>query len=320
MSSRLAIGAGLSLLPAIACAAQLLVLNKGEATLSFIDPESGKTQTTIATGQGPHEIELSSDGAIAFVTNYGAQTDGNTISVIDVAERKELRRIDLGELRRPHGLTTAGGQLYFTAERARKIGRLDPRGERVDWTFATDQDGTHMVLASRDGNVLYATNIQSNSVSVIERDANDEWVQTLVSVGAGPEGLDLSPDGRELWVAHSRDGGISIIDVATKKVVQTFDVGTRRSNRLKFSRDGKTVLVSDLGAGALVAIDPGSRTVRARKDLGRAPTGILIAPSGNRAYVALSGENRIAVVDIGSLEVVSSITTGPGPDGMAWVP
>jgi YVTN family beta-propeller protein len=321
MSFRTVIAAGLlGLVPALACAAQLLVLNKGEATLSFIDTESGKTVETIATGQGPHEIELSSDGKTAFVTNYGAQTDGNTISVIDLVARKELRRIDLGELKRPHGMTIADGRLYFTAERAKKIGRLDAKGERVDWTFATDQDVTHMVLAAPSGDVLYTTNIQSNTVSAIERNANGEWKQTLIHVGAGPEGLDLSPDGKQLWVAHSRDGGISIIDTATKKVVDTIDAETRRSNRLKFSRDGKTVLVSDLGAGSLVAIDAVSRKVRARTNLGRAPTGVLIHPSDNRAYVALSGENRIAVVDIASLEVLESIATGAGPDGMAWVP
>jgi YVTN family beta-propeller protein len=310
----------LGLLPQLALAAQLLVLNKSEATLSFIDTDSGKTLATIETGQGPHEIELASDGKTAFVANYGAQTDGNTISVVDVRARKELRRIDLGELKRPHGMTIAGGQLYFTAEGAQKIGRLDTNAERVDWMFATEQDGVHMVLAGSSGNVLYTTNIQSNTVSVIERNADGDWAQTLIAVGEGPEGLDLSPDGRELWVAHSRDGGVSIIDVATRNVVETIDAGTRRSNRLKFSRDGKTVLISDLGAGGLVAVDTSSRTVRARTNLGRAPTGILIPPTGNRAYVALSGENRIAVIDVASLEVVESIVTGAGPDGMAWVP
>jgi WD40 repeat protein len=56
----------------------------------------------------------------------------------------------------------------------------------------------------------------------------------------------ISPDGREVWIAHSQDGGISIIDVDSKKVVKTLSISTKRSNRLKFTPDGKWVLVSDM--------------------------------------------------------------------------
>lgn len=303
-----------------ATAAQLLVLNKADATLAFIEPTSGKVAATIPTGEGPHEIELSSDGKLAFVSNYGARDDGNTISVIDVSARKELRRIDLGALARPHGLTIAGQQLYFTSERAKKLGRLDATAQRVDWTFTTDQEGTHMVLAAKDGKALYATNIQAATVGIIERGANDRWTQTLVTVGAGPEGLDLSPDGRELWIGQSRDGGISIIDTATKQVAYKFDAKTKRSNRVKFTPDGRWVLVSDLGAGELVVFDARTRTERARLAMGRAPTGILIPPQGPHALVAVSGENRIAVVDLKSFTIAKTIATGGSPDGMAWVP
>ncbi len=302
----------------IASAAQLLVLNKADATLAFVDPSSGDVTTTIPTGEGPHEIELSSDGKLAFVTNYGARTDGNSISVIDVAARKELRRIDLGDLKRPHGLTILDGRLFFTSERSRKVGRLDAASQKVDWTFATDQDGTHMVLAARQGGALYATNIQSGTVSILERTGNEHWTQTLVKVGAGPEGLDLSPDGRELWIAQSRDGGISIIDTATKRVSYNFDAKTKRSNRLKFTTDGRWVLVSDLGAGELLVFDARTRSEHARIPMGQAPTGILIPAKSPHAYVAVSGENQIAVVDLKSFKIVKTIATGGSPDGMAW--
>ena len=309
-------------LPALSLAAQLLVLNKSDATLSFIDPTSGKTAGTVATGEGPHEVELSADHRLAYVSNYGASASnpGNTLSIIDVAARKEVKRFDLGELRRPHGLTFSQGHLYFTSEASQKIGRYDPVAQRVDGTFKTDQEGTHMVLASGDGSKLFATNMGSKSISIIEVGAKGEGKQTLVEVGEGPEALDLSPDGRTLWTAHSRDGGISVIDITSGKVLHRFDAKTKRSNRLKFTKDGSLVLVSDLGAGELLVIDPKTRTERTRLKLGNSPTGILIAPDGQHAYVALSGENRIAVVDLKSLSVEKTIATGNQPDGMAWVP
>ena len=297
----------------------LLVLNKEDAVLAIFDPATRREQAKVATGEGPHEVEVSSDGRLAFVSNYGAQTPGNTLCVIDLATRKEIHRVDLGDMRRPHGVAVSGGYLYFTAEAAKVIGRYDPKTDKVDWKFATGQEGTHMVAVARDGAKFFTTNMGSNNVSIIERGADGVWSQTLVGVGAGPEGLDLSPDGRELWVAHSRDGGVSVIDVAAKKVTATLDAQTKRSNRLKFTPDGKLALISDVSGGELVVIDTATRKQKTRLSLGRAPTGILIAPDASRAFVAVTGDDAVAIVDLKTLTVSGRIAAGDGPDGMAWV-
>jgi YVTN family beta-propeller protein len=306
-------------LAAAAQSATLLVLNKEDATLSIIDPATGVTAATIPTGAGPHEVEVTADGRTAVVTNYGAQTAGNSLSVIDLAARRERVRVDLGELRRPHGLAAAGQQVYFTAEDAKHIARLDAATGKVDWRFATDQERTHMVVASRDGRTLFTSNMGSSTVSIIEPGASGGARQTLVSVGKAPEGLDLTPDGRQLWTANAEGGSISVIDVGTRKLVKTFDIGTRRSNRLKFTPDGSLALVSDVGPGELVVVDVKTQTVKTRLPVGRGATGILVVPDGSRAYVAAAGERKLVVVDLKSLTVAGQVATGGGPDGMAWV-
>jgi DNA-binding beta-propeller fold protein YncE len=176
-----------------------------------------------------------------------------------------------------------------------------------------------MVLPAKDGRTLFTSNISSDTVSIIQQGGDGAWTQTIVPVGKGPEGLDLSPNGRELWSAHSRDGGVSIIDVGSRKVVQTLHVGTKRSNRIKLTPDGKFALISDLDAGELVVLDaPGRKEVK-RLALGKMPEGILIAPDGLHAYVAVNGDNHVAVVDLRSWQIVKTLATGVGPDGMAWV-
>jgi YVTN family beta-propeller protein len=299
--------------------ATLLVLNKEDATLSFIDPATGTSSATIPTGAGPHEVEVTADGRTAVVTNYGAQSAGNSLSVIDLAARKERLRVDLGDLRRPHGLAATGQQVYFTAEDAKHIGRLDTASDKVDWRFATNQERTHMIVASRDGRTLFTSNMGSHTVSIIERSADGSARQTLVNVGRGPEGLDLTPDGRQLWTSNSEDGTVSIVDVATKMLVKTFDIGTRRSNRIKFTPDGTLALVSDITAGELVVVDVKSQTVKTRLAIGRGASGILVVPDGSRAYVAAASERKLVVVDLKSLAVTGQVATGGGPDGMAWV-
>lgn len=322
-----------TLLYAVACAAvltvmlagqavpgRLLVLNKEDATFVIVDPESGAILGKVPVGQGPHELIASTDGKYAFASNYGGgPAPGHTISMIDIAAQKETRRIDVSPLSRPHGLAFAGGKLYFTAEANKKIARYDPAADKIDWQFETGQNTTHMVLPTKDLRTIFTSNISSNSVSAIEQGSGGAWTQTVIAVGQGPEGLDLSPNGREVWSAHSRDGGVSVIDVASKKVTQTIALGTKRSNRIKLTPDGKYALVSDIESGELVIVDAPARKEFKRVALGKSPEGILIAPDGTRAFVAVNGDNHVAVVDLKTWTVTRKLQTGDGPDGMAWV-
>jgi len=235
-----------TVLVAQSASGRLLVLNKDDATFVIVNPDSGAVLGKVPVGQGPHELVASTDGKYAFASNYGTgPAPGHTISMIDIAALKELRRIDVAPLSRPHGLAFLNGKLYFSAEADKKIARYDPATDKIDWQFETGQNATHMVLPTKDAKMFFTSNIASDSVSAIQQVADGSWTQIVIPVGKGPEGLDLSPNGRELWSAHSRDGGVSIIDVATKKVTATIPLGTRRSNRIKLTPDGYFELLSD---------------------------------------------------------------------------
>src|SRR5215472_1078714 len=140
----------------------LLVGNKEENSLVFVDPASGKVLGRVPTGDGPHEVAASTDGKLAFAANYGTgQNPGSTISVIDAVNMKEVRKVDVSPLRRPHGLYFADGKLYFTAEANRLIGRYDPAANKIDWLMGTGQNSTHMVIAAKDG-TIFTANIGSD--------------------------------------------------------------------------------------------------------------------------------------------------------------
>lgn len=300
--------------------ARLLVLNKEDANLAVVDPVSGNVLGRVPVGQGPHELVTSADDKVAFASNYGTgPAPGRSISMIDLTAMKELRRIDVSPLSRPHGLAFVNGKLYFTAEADKKIARYDPATDKIDWQFETGQATTHMVLPTRDARTIFTSNIGGDSVSAIQLGADGTWTQTVIPVGKGPEGIDLSPNGREVWSAHSRDGGVSIIDVASKKVVQTIDVATKRSNRIKLTPDAKFALVSDIDTGQVVVLDAPGRKVITHIPVGKSPEGILMPAAGGLAYVAVNGDNFIAVIDLKTWKMTKKISTGIGPDGMAWV-
>jgi YVTN family beta-propeller protein len=298
----------------------LLVLNKPQGKLLIVDPATKKIIGEVPTGTGPHEVAVSADGKLAFVANYGDQTPGESISVIDLEARKELRRVNLGALRRPHGIAESKGKIYFTAEANKLIARYDPAADRLDWVMGTGQDLTHMLVINKDQTRIYTSNILSDSVGVMEpMGQGGNWHYTVIPVGKRPEAIDLSPDGKEVWTAHSQDGGVSVIDTDAKKVVATIPSLTRHSNRLKFTPDGKLVLISDAESNQVLVLDAKARKLVTRIAVGEVPLGIQVAPDGQRAYVACAQSGKIAVLDLAKLAQIDAIDVGPGPDGMAWV-
>ena len=301
----------------------LLVLNKEDNALAIVDPVSLKVVATAPTGVGPHEVTVSDDGRWAFVSNYGTfgpnAAPGRTISVIDLAMQKTVNTVDLGGMLKPHGIEFAEGKVYFTAELSRAIGRYHPGTNQIDWVMGTGQNRTHMLFPTRDVGKIITTNVDSDSICIFERSKDPTgWSETVVAVGKGPEGGSLSPNEKEFWAANSGDGSVSIVDMAAKKVTQTIDVGTKHSNRLHFTPDGKLVLISDLGGGDVVIMEAGNRQIVKRINVGRNAEGILIVPDGTRAYVAASADDKVVIIDLKKLEIAGEIRTGKGPDGMAW--
>jgi YVTN family beta-propeller protein len=298
----------------------LVVLNKSGNELAIVDPATLQVVARVPTGPIPHEVAVGRDGKFAVTTNYGEKSDGTTLSVIDLDEQKEIHRVDISPLKGPHGIVaTRDGKFRFTAEGSNSIGSYNPAKNEVDWELATSQSGTHMLVEKEDGGRIFTANIASNSVTALEFDAGTKlWKTTQIPVGKGPEGIAMSPDESVVWAANSGDGTVSIIDAASKKVMGTIDLKTKRSNRVAFTPDGKLVLVSDLAAGDLVIVDAGSQKEVKRLHLGKNAEGILIVPDGSRAFVAVSGDDKVAVLDLKTLEVVTTFGTGKDPDGLAW--
>jgi YVTN family beta-propeller protein len=310
----------------------LLVLAKSDNTLAIVDPSTLKVVARVPVGPDPHEVIATADGRFAYVSNYGGGAY-HTLAVVDLVEQKALPPVDLGALRGPHGLMFVGGKVWFTAEGAKVIGSYDPATKKVDLVLGTGQNRTHMIFVSEDLKRIITSNVSSATMTIIEQSlatgrgpgpggpmghARADWDETVVPVGRGAEGFDVSADGKEIWAANAQDGTVSIVDIAAKKVTQTLDADVRGANRLKFTLDGKLVLVSTLGGPDLTIIDAATRQQTKRVKIGHGAAGILMQPDGSRAYVACSPDGYVAIVDLKSLEVTGHIDAGKEPDGLAW--
>jgi DNA-binding beta-propeller fold protein YncE len=312
----------------------LLALSKGAHTISLVDPTTLKVLSTAPVGEDPHEVVASTDGKRAYVSNYGSGQFHN-LNVIDLENSKALTDVETSGLLGPHGLQFINGKLWFTAEGAKAVARLDPATGRFDRVIGTGQDRTHMLQTSADENTVYTSNVNSGTISILtfEKSAppkdpktgraypgmmtHMEWAETVIPVGKGSEGFDISPDKKELWTAVASNGKIAVIDLDQQKVATAFDAGVEGANRLKFTPDGKRVLVSSIETGDLVILDANTHKEIKRLNLGKGCAGILITPDGKRAFVGCTADDYVAVINLDDYSIEGHINVGPRPDGLA---
>jgi YVTN family beta-propeller protein len=305
------------------------VLNKSEHTASLIDPESGKTMAKLPVGRGPHELIVSPDGRTAYVSNFGrysnpcppgdttCQNAGNTITVLDLANRKVKGTYDFGTNTGQHGSLASrdGKYVWVTSETPQSLLEIDASTGKIVNQWMTKQDRSHLVVVTPDEKKFYVSNTVSGSVSVIDRGTGTAKV---IPVGKGAEAITISPDGSEVWVGLPADNKIAVISTAKDEIVETLESGGKQPQRIRFTPDGKDVWVSHVSANTLTVIDAKSRKAVAHVSVGKRPQGIAFSPDGRRGYVALSGDNQVAVVDVGARKLIQNFEAGLDPDGIAF--
>lgn len=304
----------------------LVVANKQDATASIIEVQSGRTLALLPTGAGPHEAAVSHDGRWAVVSDYGAQTPGSTLTVIDLDSLKVSRTIDLFPHRRPHGVAFFPGDtlLAVTSEASQAVLLVDFRTGAVT-PIATNERGSHMLAMSADGGRIYTANVHAGTVTKI--DVPTRQAQT-VPVAPQTEGITLSPDGRQVWVGSNGHHTVTVLDAATLAVIDTMpapglpyrlNVGARGGHVVVSNPMANVVRVFDVATRAEVAAieiprDP-ARAVMGTS--GSMPVGGVVSPDGRTAYIALQGMDGVAVIDLETRTITKFLETGAGPDGIA---
>lgn len=314
---RLILGLLVAALSMPAIAQTLVIGNKGENSVSFVDLVTGREIARGETAEMPHEVAISPDGRRAAVVAYG----GQTIDLFDVASATLTERIDLGANRRPHGLVwLADGRLLATTEGSDTLTvvRAAPTGVGPRVTqIPTGQKGSHMVAVSPDGARAFVVNMRSASVSVIDL-ASRTKVRD-VPVGAEPEGVALSNGGRRLWISDRKGNEVHIFDAATLRQIARLPTGATPI-RVAISPDGRHAVTSNYGAGTLTFIDTETlkvaRTVRVSGNPRFQQVTILFSADGRRLYVAETGIDRIAEVDVAGGKVIGRMPAGRNGDGL----
>ena len=301
----------------------VVVANQKEHTVLVVDPEERRELAKIVVGVNGHEVMTSKDGRFAYVPIYGNSgvgrpgTDGSTIDVIDLRERKLSGTIDLGKPPRPHHAEWGpDGLLDVTGEIANAVEIIDPSARKVVGEIPTGQKESHMLVLSPDGHRAYTANVGAGSVSVL--DLKKRSLITTIPVAKSVQRISILPDGKHV-LTHDQDAPrIAVIDTATNKIADWIEVPTP-VYASEPTPDGRWLLALNR-SDTLYVIDLQSRKVERKLKISPGASEILIRPGGDIAYISGTEAGRIDVLNLHSWELEKPIELTPGVDGLAWLP
>lgn len=294
----------------------LVVVNKLADSVSFIDIGSRNIIAHRATGKGPHELAMSADGKTAVVTDY---VGGNSLSVFDVQGMTLIKRIDLSQYPRPHGIQFLANQtqVAVSSEGSDSVVIVDIKQGAVIRAITTGQAGSHMVAMPASTKTLYTSNMYDHSVSQIDIVSGQvirQWAMHKI-----PEAIAVDQAGTQLWVGSNHSGFVSLYDIASHREIAQFS-GFEFPYRIVLSQDEKLAVIPDYQADTLDVID-----VQTRKRLNKiqfaadtGPKGVIFHPAGQRLFQSAYMLDKVLVVDVETGRVLYTLPTGDGPDGIGY--
>ena len=157
-------------------AGRVLAVCKDDRSLEILDLERGQSVGSVrSSGERPHEVAASADGAIGYLPIYSdvgvgsPGTDGRAIDIIDLVRAKRLKTIDIPFASRPHlPLLGPDGMLYVSTELDSSISVFDPDTMRLVRRISTRAAQSHMFAFAPDGSTIAVANVMPGTVSVID--------------------------------------------------------------------------------------------------------------------------------------------------------
>lgn len=309
---------------------KLYIVSKVGESVHVFDLFTGNEIKEIPIDILSHEAVATSDEKRVVLTNYGS-TDGNIIKIIDTKKNEVEKTIDLDDNIKVNGIVALSepnkvGVIDYITNTLLTI-NIDT--DRIEKKIPTQQLKSHLIVLHPSKAIAYVTNIGSSSVSVIDLHFNK--VIKVIPCGLGRKGVDITPDGSELWVTNNKENTISVINTSTYRVTHTLKTGDDPL-KLKFSINGKFCLVANAIEGTVYVYDQKlKKKIKTIVFQGKTtlleillyhtprPVNILMHPNGLYAFISNSNANKIEVIDMKTFEIVSTIGTGRVPDGLVFI-
>jgi len=311
---------------------KLYIVNKLSSSITVFDLFEGKELLELPIKIEPHEATTSENQESVIVTNYGTpKKAGKSISIINTLSNTVKKTITFEKNLKPHGIVAfpKTNKVGVVSNIGNKLLVINLESDTIEKSIATNQLGSHLLVLHPNKPLAFISNISSGSVSVIDL-VNDTVIKNI-PCGKGTQGIDITPDGNQIWVSNTKENTLSVINTNTLKITDIIQTG-KEPLRLKFSIDGNYCFVTNSGDGIISVYNSHLKTLIKKITIpGKKgfiqrtlyhtprPGNILMHPNGLYAFVANSNANKIEVIDMQTFALVSTIGTGKVPDGLTFV-
>ena len=251
---------------------------ESENNLKVIDTATDKILDTIPLTGRPNQCASTPDGHYVGVPIRNA----NSVDIVDTVQKKVVKVLPV---RMPHNCYDAhdNQRMFVSSMGDHEIDLIDLR--KMEYAGKIPVGGIPRPYAvSSDGETLYSALTDFHGFVIAS--VHERKVVSRVDLPPAPpsscalephtptHGLELSPNGKQLWVTSLGDGGVYAYDVATKKFSSEIPTG-KCPNWITVSPDGQYVAVSNSGSDDCSIID--ARTLRevARVKVGKGPKRLL---------------------------------------------
>jgi YVTN family beta-propeller protein len=304
----------LAVWPTAARASELYVTNTHSGTISVIDTTRDEVVATIPLGGGvPNRIVLTPDGAQAWAIHDKSRV----ISVVDVAARKVIRKVKIGEW--PYNLTfTPDGRYCWVLDwgDVSKLLIYDVQKGALDGEIEVSTWPAHGIF-SRDGKLFWVTSETAGNVTVV--DVPQRKILEVLPSSGDAMGLALSVDGQHVYVANGEDRTVSKIDARAHRIV-TIGKVKGINHDVVLTPDGRSLYVTLRKANRIAVLRADDLEVVTEIAQPGYPDLVVMSHDGTKAYVSNRQANVVTVIGLAEHREIKRIPVGKGPHGMALAP
>lgn len=267
-----------------------------------VDTSTNQVATAIDVGDMPYAIAVAPDGARVYATDLMQRE----VWMIDTTSNAVVRKVDLGEPRRPVlrpgvAVSPDSATVYATVSQ--------PEGVGFDLLFTIDAAsgakqqhalGFHpgQLVAGRDGRLVWIAGCRGlcSDGALHGVDPANPGAAIQLTLPTVPGDLAIDPAGARVYVANGLDASVAVADLRAQKIAANVRVGAEPLG-VAVSPDGSRVYVTNFQSGTLSVLDAASSSVVATLNVGATPRAIALTPDGKRAYLTHS-TSQVSVVDL----------------------
>ena len=198
-------------------------------------------------------------------------------------------------------------------------------------------DEPHESAATHDARYVFVSNRAAGTIAVfdtttrteLDTDGNAANGTTRIAAGSLPHGLAVTPDDRYLLVTNDGSDDVSVVSIATLRVIGTVPAVGDGPHMIAITPDGREAWTGNLDGGdvsildvalaiadpahAVVCRTPGGSGSACRIPSGQGTEGVTFTHDGKTAYVASGSSSTVTLIDVKTRQVIRTLSIGGWP-------